>query len=38
MNPSDAIATRMRQLNVCTVMPTYNNGGTLRDVIERVLD
>jgi glycosyltransferase involved in cell wall biosynthesis len=37
MNPSDAIAIRMRQLNVCIVMPTYNNGGTLRDVIERVL-
>ena len=39
MNPSDAIATRdkMRQLKVCTVMPTYNNGGTLRDVVERVL-
>ena len=39
MNPSDAIATRdkMRQLKVCTIMPTYNNGGTLRDVIERVL-
>ena len=40
MNPSDAIATRdkMRQLKVCTVMPTYNNGGTLRDVVERVLN
>ena len=39
MNPSDAIATRdkMRQLKVCTVMPTYNNGGTLRDMVERVL-
>lgn len=39
MNPSDAIAipTKMRQLKVCTVMPTYNNGGTLRDVVERVL-
>ena len=39
MNPSDAIATRdkMRQMKVCTVMPTYNNGGTLRDVVERVL-
>ena len=39
MNPSDAIATRgkMRQLKVCTVMPTYNNGGTLHDVIERML-
>ena len=39
MNPSDAIATRdkMRQLKVCTIMPTYNNGGTLRDVVERVL-
>lgn len=39
MNPSDAIATRakMQQLKACTVMPTYNNGGTLRDVVERVL-
>ena len=40
MNPSDAIATRtkMQQMKVCTVMPTYNNGGTLRDVVERVLN
>ena len=40
MNPSDAIATRteMQQLKVCTVMPTYNNSGTLRDIVERVLD
>ena len=39
MNPSDVIAipTKMRQLKVCTVMPTYNNGGTLHDVVERVL-
>ena len=39
MNPSDAIATRnlMQQRKVCTIMPTYNNGGTLRDVVERVL-
>ena len=39
MNSSDAIATqdKMRQLKVCTIMPTYNNGGTLRDVVERVL-
>lgn len=39
MNPSDAIATRttMQQLKVCVVMPTYNNGGTLREVVERVL-
>ena len=39
MNPSDAIATRakMQQLKVCTVMPTYNNAGTLRDVVEKVL-
>ena len=39
MNPSDAIATqtRMQQLKVCVVMPTYNNGGTLRDVVERSL-
>jgi glycosyltransferase involved in cell wall biosynthesis len=27
----------MRQLKVCVVMPTYNNGGTLHDVVERVL-
>ena len=40
MSPSDAIATRdkMQQMKVCTVMPTYNNGGTLRDVVERVLN
>ena len=39
MNRSDDIATqaKMRQLKVCTVMPTYNNGGTLRDMVERVL-
>ncbi len=39
MNPSDAIATRttMQRLKACVVMPTYNNGGTLRDVVERVL-
>lgn len=38
MNASDAIATqtRMQQLKACVVMPTYNNGGTLRDVVERV--
>ena len=23
---------------ICVVMPTYNNGGTLRDVVERVLE
>ena len=23
--------------NICTIVPTYNNGGTLRDVVERVL-
>ena len=28
----------MQQQKVCVVMPTYNNGGTLRDVIERVLN
>ena len=27
----------MQQQKVCVVMPTYNNGGTLRDVVERVL-
>ena len=39
MNASDAIATRdkMQQQKVCVVMPTYNNSGTLRDVVERVL-
>ena len=39
MNPSEPIAIplRMRQLNACVVMPTYNNGGTLQDVVERVL-
>lgn len=40
MNPSDAIATqtKMRQLKVCTVIPTYNNRGTVGNVVERVLD
>ena len=40
MNPTDAIATRakMQQMKVCTVMPTYNNGGTLRNMVERVLN
>lgn len=39
MNPSDAIATRttMQQRKACVLIPTYNNGGTLRDVVERVL-
>ena len=39
MSPSDALSTRTKtqQLKVCVVMPTYNNGGTLRDVLERVL-
>ena len=39
MSPSDALSTRTKtqQLKVCVVMPTYNNGGTLRDVVERVL-
>ena len=27
----------MQQQKVCVVMPTYNNSGTLRDVVERVL-
>ena len=27
----------MQQRKVCTIMPSYNNGGTLRDVVERVL-
>ena len=27
----------MQQLNICTLLPTYNNGGTLRDVVEQVL-
>lgn len=40
MNRSDDIATRakMQQMKVCTVMPTYNNGGTLRNMVERVLN
>ena len=28
----------MQQQKVCTIMPTYNNAGTLRDVVERVLN
>ena len=27
----------MQQMKVCTVMPTYDNEGTLRDVVERAL-
>ena len=27
----------MNSFEACVVMPTYNNGGTLRDVVERVL-
>lgn len=40
MNRSDDIATqaKMRQMKVCIVMPTYNNGGTLRNMVERVLN
>ncbi len=40
MNRSDDITTRakMQQMKVCTVMPTYNNGGTLRNMVERVLN
>ena len=39
MNPSDAIATKaqMQQMKICTIMPTYNNVGTLHNVVERVL-
>ncbi len=39
MNNFDAsdIQAKMQQQKVCVVMPTYNNGGTLRDVVERVL-
>jgi len=39
MNKFDAsdIQATMRQQKICVVMPTYNNGGTLRDVVERVL-
>ena len=28
---------RLRNLRCCVVMPTYNNAGTLRDVISEVL-
>ena len=28
---------KMQRLKICTLVPTYNNGGTLRDVVERVL-
>ena len=28
----------MQEMKACTLMPTYNNGGTLRDVVERVLN
>ena len=40
MNPSDTITTRakMQEMKACILMPTYNNGGTLRDVVERVLN
>ena len=29
---------RFRNLRCCVVMPTYNNAGTLRDVISEVLE
>ena len=29
---------RLRNLRCCVVMPTYNNAGTLRDVISEVLE
>jgi glycosyltransferase involved in cell wall biosynthesis len=28
---------RFRQLNVCVLIPTYNNGGTLQGVLDSVL-
>ena len=27
----------MRDLKVCVVMPTYNNAGTIRDVVQRIM-
>lgn len=40
MNLSDAttIRNKMRQRKVCVVMPTYNNRGTVGNVVERVLE
>ena len=40
MNKFDAsdIQVTMQQQKICVVMPTYNNGGTLCDVVERVLN
>jgi len=40
MTPSDPVETRakMQQQKVCTILPTYNNGSTLRNVVERVLN
>ena len=40
MTPSDPVETRakMQQQKVCAVLPTYNNGSTLRNVLERVLN
>lgn len=36
MNPD--IYERFRQLNVCVLIPTYNNGGTLKGVLDSVLE
>ena len=37
---SDPVETRtkMRQQKACIVLPTYNNGSTLRNVVERVMN
>ena len=40
MIPSDPVETRakMQRQKVCAVLPTYNNGSTLHNVVERVLN
>ncbi len=35
--PTNDIRPTMRRLGICVVVPTYNNDGTLRDVLERLL-
>ena len=40
MTPSDPVETqaKMQQQKACVVLPTYNNGSTLHNVVERVLN
>lgn len=40
MNPPDrnTLIETMRRHKICVLVPTYNNGGTIRDVIAGILD